>query len=31
MLSQMGYGIAKIALIVPVSNAWPERGANSFK
>ena len=31
MLSQMCYRIAKIALIVPVSNAWPERGAISVK
>ena len=25
------YRIAKISLIVPVSNAWPERGASSIK
>ena len=25
------YRIEKIALIVPVSNAWPERGASSVK
>ena len=31
MLSQMDYRIGKIALIVPVSIAWPERGASSVK